>query len=270
MNYELGIIGAGNMAEAIVRGVIGGGILQPSQMVAADPSPQRQDIFRNGMGIRTTDDNQEIASRSSMILLSVKPQMMVAVLKELSSTLQPDTLIVSIAAGVSTRLIEQTLGGGKSWRVVRAMPNTPMLVGAGAVALAGGAAATDDDIQRASALFESAAKVIVLTEQLIDAVTAVSGSGPAYFFFLVEQMVAAGVAMGLSAADARLLAAQTAYGSAKMVLESPDSPAELRRKVTSPNGTTHAAITHMENSNWPAITRDALEAARKRSAELGQ
>jgi pyrroline-5-carboxylate reductase len=149
------------------------------------------------------------------------------------------------------------------------MPNTPMLVGEGMVALARGANATDADVATARALFESAASVIEVPEDQIDAVTALSGSGPAYFFFLVEHMTRAGVEMGLSAAHAHLLATKTALGSAKMLMTSADTPQELRRKVTSPGGTTHAAISHMESAGMPQIIVDALKAAQQRGRELG-
>jgi pyrroline-5-carboxylate reductase len=150
------------------------------------------------------------------------------------------------------------------------MPNTPMLVGEGMTALAPGAHATADDLQKARRIFESAGAVIELAEDLIDAVTALSGSGPAYFFYLAEQMIAAGVAMGLSPEHARTLVTRTALGAAKMLNESPDPPQELRRKVTSPGGTTQAAITHMESQGLAQIVQDALRAAERRGKELAR
>ena len=269
MNYELGILGAGNMAEAIVRGVTSRGVLKPEQILASDPSLARRELFEKELHVRTIDDNVEAARQCRAVLLSVKPQQMQAALSGIGQAIDNQTLVVSIAAGISTAFIERSLGGTRPWRVVRSMPNTPMLVGQGMVAIAPGAHATAEDLAWARRMFESAARVIEVTEDKLDAVTAVSGSGPAYFFFLIEQMIQAGVELGLSPEEAHQLATQTAAGAAKMLSTSSDSPQELRRKVTSPNGTTHAAIMHMEGQNWPQITVDALKAAAKRSRELG-
>ena len=270
MDNRLAIIGAGVMAEAIARGILSASTLKPDQMIAADVSPQRREFFQSKLGIAAVDQNAKAAAGAAIILLSVKPFQMESVLKDLASVIDEKTLLISIAAGISTSFIEKTLGTGKHWRVIRAMPNTPMLVGSGMVAVAPGAHATRDDLARAKQLFESNAKVIETTENKIDAVTAVSGSGPAYFFFLTEQMIQAGIDLGLTPGEARTLAIQTAAGAAKMMSESSDSPADHRRRVTTPNGTTHAAITHMESRDWPQITIDALKAAAKRSAEMGK
>jgi len=270
MAYELGFIGAGNMAEAIARGVIGAGVFQPSQVLAADPSAERLDLFRNELGIRTTDDNAAVAERCRIVLLCVKPQQMADVLQQIRPAANPQALFISIAAGISSRFFEEALDASRQPRVIRVMPNTPMLVGAGMVAAAAGRWATADDLAAARQIFQSAADVMELDESLMDAVTAVSGSGPAYFFFLVEQMIQAGVKLGLSADQARQLASQTALGAARMLTSSRDTPDELRRKVTSPGGTTQAAITHLQENHWPQITVEAILAAAKRSAELGK
>ena len=268
MTYELGILGAGNMAEAIARGVTRQGLFTPQQIFAADISPQRRAIFERQLNVRAVEDNREVARQSKRILLSVKPQQMAAALASLGEVLDPRTLIISIAAGVTTRAIETHLGDQRPWRVVRTMPNTPMLIGEGAVAIAPGANASEDDVAQVRRIFEAAATVIEVREDQIDAVTAVSGSGPAYFFFLVEQMIRAGIKMGLSEEHATTLATRTALGAAKMLATSGESAEELRRKVTSPNGTTHAAIEHMKVNNWPQITVDALKAAEQRGKEL--
>jgi pyrroline-5-carboxylate reductase len=270
MSYDLGIIGAGNMAEAIVRGAIGSGVLAPGQMLASDVSADRRELFERALGVRAMEDNVEAARQCRMLLLSVKPQQMQSALAGIGQAIAGDTLIISIAAGISTGYIERALGGGKPWRVVRTMPNTPMLVGQGMVAMAPGAHATREDMGRTRELFESAARVIEVNEEQLDAVTAVSGSGPAYFFFLIEQMIRAGVELGLSPEQAHELATQTAQGAATMMSASGEAPEELRRKVTSPNGTTHAAITHLQSAGWPDITVEAIKAACRRSRELGQ
>jgi len=269
MTYELGIIGAGNMAEAIARGVTARGVLRPDQIIAADVAAARRQLFQEQLGIKAVEDNRDAAGQSRTLLLSIKPQQMQAALAGIGEVLSPDALVISIMAGISSAAIERGLGAGGAWRVIRTMPNTPMLVGEGMVAIAGGAHATPADVASARRLFESAARVVEVPEEKIDAVTAVSGSGPAYFFFLVEQMIRAAVDMGLSADQARTLAIQTAVGAAKMLAASPDSPQELRRNVTSPGGTTQAAIEHMERHNLPQTIVDALKAAERRGKELG-
>jgi pyrroline-5-carboxylate reductase len=270
MAYELGILGAGNMAEAIVRGVLGANRLTPQQIIAADVSAERRSVFDFALGVTAVEKNIEVAEQARIILLSVKPQMMQAALAGIGQVLRPDALVISIAAGISSRFIESTIGGKTAWHIVRSMPNTPMLVGEGMVAIARGRHATSEDIAAARQLFECAADVIEVKESQIDTVTAISGSGPAYFFFLVEQMVKAGTEMGLTPEQARRLAAKTALGAAKMLTNSPDSPAELRRKVTSPGGTTEAAIKTMESHGLPKIVIEAIKAAEQRSKELGK
>jgi pyrroline-5-carboxylate reductase len=269
MAYELGIIGAGNMAEAIVRGVIRAGLFPPGDLIAADVSPQRREFFSQGLAVRATDDSAQVARDARRVLLSVKPQQMAEVLSVLGPAMRPDALVISIAAGISTGYIERHLGPGRAWRVVRAMPNTPMLVGEGIAALAPGRHATTKDLTDARRLFESAGSVVEVTEDKLDAVTALSGSGPAYVFYLVEHMIRAGVELGLTPQQARQLAMRTALGASKMLVTTPDSPEELRRKVTSPGGTTQAAITHMEKSGVGPAVVDAIKAADKRSRELG-
>jgi pyrroline-5-carboxylate reductase len=270
MSYHLGIIGAGNMAEAIVRGVLRGKVLTGEQIIAVDVSPTRREMFADQLGVTAVLTNaQVLQQRPRCLLLSVKPQQMAGVLQELAPELPVDTLVISIAAGISASFIAEHLGKRSAWRVIRTMPNTPMLVGQGMVAIARGAHATAEDVNQARELFESAAKVVEVSETLIDAVTAVSGSGPAYVFYLVERMIQAGVELGLSPEDARTLAVQTATGAAAMLASSTDSAAELRRKVTSPGGTTQAAITHLDAKGvGPAIV-EAMKAAAQRSKELG-
>jgi len=267
MTYELGILGAGNMAEAIVRGVLGANRISPDRIITADVSPQRRELFESQLKVKAVEDNRTVASQSGMLLLSVKPQMCKSVLQGIAAVTHPDATIISIMAGISSNYIDSALGGNR--RVVRTMPNTPMLVGEGMVAIARGQYATAADLAKARELFEAAASVIEVREDQIDAVTAVSGSGPAYFFFLVEQMIAAGIKLGLSAEQSHLLATRTAMGAAKMLTSSTDSPAELRRIVTSPGGTTNAAITKMESLQLPSIIMQAMQACADRSKELG-
>jgi pyrroline-5-carboxylate reductase len=266
--YDLAIIGAGNMAEAIARGVIRGALLRPDQIVAADVSPARRQLFEQQLAVRAVESPADAAHFARTLLLGVKPQQMPDALAAVAGTIRSDALVISIAAGTTTTFIEQRLGDRAPWRVVRAMPNTPMLVGEGMTAIAAGARATADDMKQARRIFESAGAVIEVSEEHIDAVTALSGSGPAYFFYLVEQMIDAGVKMGLSPDHARLLASRTALGAAKMMAESSDPPAELRRKVTSPGGTTEAAIRLMESRQLPDVVKEAIFAAERRGKEL--
>jgi pyrroline-5-carboxylate reductase len=276
---ELAFIGGGNMAEAIVRGVLAAGLLKPAEMIVSDPAEGRREVFEK-LAVAVSADNKQAAASAGRLLLAVKPQMMDALLAELAPAVSPDALIISIAAGVSTRRIETGLAVGQSeirnpkseiaFRVVRVMPNTPMLVGAGVSGLVKGTHATDDDLAWAKQVFDAAGRSIVLTdEKLIDAVTAVSGSGPAYFFYLIEQLVAAGVAEGLTESDALTLATQTAAGSAKLLAESKLPPAELRRRVTSPGGTTQAACELLDRRDVADAIRAAVRAAAERSRELG-
>ena len=269
MSYELAILGAGNMAEAIARGVIARGVFKPDQIIAADPVEARRTLF-SGLGIKSVSDNAEAARNAKVLLLSTKPYQMKEALAPVGAVMNEKTLVISIAAGITSRAIVDALGGGKKWRVIRTMPNTPMLVGEGVVGMAPGEFATTDDLKLARRIFEAAAVVIDVPEDKIDAVTALSGSGPAYFYFLVESMVRAGVEMGLKIEDATKMAIKTAAGAGKLLVSSTDSPSELRKKVTTPGGTTHAAISHMEARNFGQIIVDALKAAETRGKELGR
>jgi pyrroline-5-carboxylate reductase len=269
MGHELGIIGAGNMAEAIARSVIAGGVIGKEQIVAADVSPARREVFAKQIGVRAVEKNEEAVRGATLVLLSVKPQQMKEVLSGIVSAISTETLMVSIAAGISSAFIEKNLGGAKAWRVIRAMPNTPMLMGKGMVALARGKNATERDLTTARRIFEAGATVLQLDEAKMDAVTAMSGSGPAYFFYLVEQMIEAGLTLGLSPKEAQVLAIRTCIGAAAMLEASKESPQELRKKVTSPGGTTQAAIELMEKKQMGEILVAAIRRAAERSRELG-
>jgi pyrroline-5-carboxylate reductase len=269
MKYRLGFIGAGNMAEAIARGALAAHFCDPQQIAASDVSQNRRELFLRELGAVAVESNATAANTQTLIL-SVKPQQMAAALAGLGGALDPGTLIISIAAGITCRFVERALGPSHPWRIVRAMPNTPMLVGEGMVGIAPGPHATPDDLLEARRLFETSAEVIEVSESKLDAITAISGSGPAYFFYLVEHMIRAGVELGLSPDDARLLAIRTASGSAKMLALSSDGPVELRRKVTSPGGTTQAAIEVLDQRAVPQAIVDALSAAARRASELAQ
>jgi pyrroline-5-carboxylate reductase len=270
MPYDLAILGAGNMAEAIARGVLAKKVFAPAQIIAADPVEARRNLFSQQLGIKSVTDNADAARDAKILLLSTKPYQMKDALAPVGKVLNEKSLVISIAAGITSRAIVEALGNDKKWRVIRTMPNTPMLVGDGVVGMAPGEFATKEDLAVARKIFEAAADVIDVPEDKIDAVTALSGSGPAYFYFLVEHMIRAGIEMGLKPEDATKMAIKTAAGAGKLLMNSSDSPAELRRKVTTPNGTTHAAITYMESHNLPETIIDALKAAEQRGKELGK
>jgi pyrroline-5-carboxylate reductase len=265
-NKTIAFLGAGNMGEALIRGLLAGKTVTPSQIVATDVRPERLGELAKTFGIRTTDDNVKAVTDADIILLAVKPQQMSAVLAPLKSAATAHKLYISIAAGVTTARIEHELGGKA--RVVRVMPNTPALVGAGAAALSKGVHATDDDLSTAELILGAVGTVVRVEERYIDAVTALSGSGPAYVFYVTEAMIEGGVAAGLDEALARKLAIQTVFGAAKLMVESGEDPESLRRKVTSPGGTTEAALKVMSGRKLAEIFAEAIKAAEQHSREL--
>lgn len=266
MQYTLGFIGAGNMAEAIAQAAIAGGIAAAGDMIAADPTPARRELFA-ALGIAVTDDNAAVITQSRHVLLAVKPQAMLATAGDLSKNLSDDQIVISIMAGVTTGKLAAAIG--RAVRVVRVMPNTPMMVGCGMAGVARGAHAEPDDADLAMRLFSSGeSQAIRVEESLLDAITAVSGSGPAYVFYLAEAMEKAAADLGLGE-HGRMLVSQTILGAAKLLAASDESPADLRRKVTSPGGTTEAAVHHMDSNHLADTLVDAIAAAERRSRELG-
>lgn len=268
MPQQLAIIGAGNMAEAIARALIAAHIFRSDEIVAADVAAPRRALFQDELRIRSVESAVDAVAGARIALLSVKPQHMDQVLRSIAPSIDENALVISIAAGVPIEFIERRLSP-KPCRVIRTMPNTPMLVGAGIVAMAPGSRATPSDLVETRRLLEPAAVVIEVSEDKLDAVTALSGSGPAYFFYLVEQMIRAGVELGLTPVEAETLATRTAIGSGRMLEKLSDPPHELRRRVTSPGGTTAAAISHMEQHHLDRIVIGAIAAAQRRGRELG-
>lgn len=265
-NKSVSFIGAGNMAEALIRGLLTAGTVAPEQVVATDIRADRLDQLKQQYGIGIETDNAVAASRADIMILAVKPQQMSEVLASLNPPIGKSKLVVSIAAGVTTGRIEQELGGDV--RVVRVMPNTPALVGEGAAAVAAGAHAGEDDLAAAETILAAVGRVVRVEERLMDAVTALSGSGPAYVFYVAEAMIAAGREMGLEEGVATQLAIQTIKGAGRLLAESDDTAAELRRKVTSPGGTTEAALTVLEAKEFKKIFAEAIAAATRRGQEL--
>jgi pyrroline-5-carboxylate reductase len=266
-DYQLGVIGAGNMAEAVLRGVLKSSFLSHSVIVASDPVLKRRRLLTKELGITCVQDNL-IPATCPKLLLAVKPQLMATVLDEVARAVGDEAVVISIAAGVTCRFLDEKLGG--KGRLVRVMPNTPMLVGAGMAALAAGPRARPADLRWAEHLFAASGETCIVDEPLIDAVTAVSGSGPAYFFYLIEAMIEAGVAEGLLPGIAAKLAMQTCAGAAKLLSETGEAPEVLRARVTSPGGTTQRAIETMAAAGVKGKLIDAVRAAAQRSRELGR
>jgi pyrroline-5-carboxylate reductase len=267
--YEIAVIGSGNAAEGIVHGVLRQSILLDDRIIATDPNPARREVFADRFGIAVTDDNRDAVENSYIVLLAVKPQQFKEVVAGFADLIRDDHVIVSIMAGVSTETLEQQFPQVNA-RVVRVMPNLAMHVGAGMAGLYPGQHAQEADLLRAQRIFEAAGKTVVLHEEgLMDAVTAVSGTGPAYFYYFTETIVAAGEAAGLTRQQAMLLVTQACYGAALMMLESKEPPEELRAKVTSAGGTTEAAMGCMHGHNVFEHIKEAVVAACERSRELG-
>jgi pyrroline-5-carboxylate reductase len=266
----IGFLGAGNMAEAIIRGLLrGGGLgLGQGRVAASAPRADRQKELADKYGIFVTGDNLVLAARVDILVLAVKPQIMRKVLDQVASAIRPGTLVISVAAGVPVAAIEARLPAGT--RVIRTMPNTPALVDAGATAISKGSHATDADLAAAKAIFDAVGVSVVLDESALDAVTGLSGSGPAYIFLMLEALSDAGVKVGLSRRTAQLLAAQTVLGSAKLLIETNEHPGRLKDMVTSPGGTAIVGLHTLEAGGLRTTLIDAVEAATRRSRELGQ
>jgi pyrroline-5-carboxylate reductase len=261
-------IGAGNMADALIRGLLARGVRRPGEVLATDVSPERREAMAARHGIRTSADNAAACEGADWVVLAVKPQVLPDVLKALAGRLSPAARVLSIAAGIRTAKIEDALGGAP--RVVRAMPNTPALVGRGASALCAGRHARPADLDEAERLLSAVGLVVRVGEDDMDAVTALSGSGPAYVFVLVEAMLAAAARMGLEPATARALTRATVAGAAELLAPDDADPSELRRRVTSKGGTTEAALRVLDDRHVLESIVQAIRRAQERSRELAR
>jgi pyrroline-5-carboxylate reductase len=264
---RIGFLGAGQMATALARGWMAAGLLAPAACKASDPVPDARARFTEQTGCPATAGNREVVASSDVLVLAVKPQTMAVVLDDIRNSVSDKHLVVSIAAGVPIRKLADGLHGTS--RIVRVMPNTPCLLGVSATGFAAGPGATADDVALVERLFNSVGKAIALPEALLDAVTGLSGSGPAFVYVMIEALADGGVKMGLPRDAALTLAAQTVLGSARMVLETKQHPAVLKDAVASPGGTTIAGLHALEKAGFRSAIIDAVEAATKRSAELG-
>jgi pyrroline-5-carboxylate reductase len=268
LKEKIAIIGAGKIGAAIARGVIGAALAAKEQVMASDVAePLRQAIARD-LGIKASPDNGLVCDFADVLVLAVKPQIIDGVLKEIAPKVRKSKLVISVAAGVPLARLQSNLENGA--RVVRVMPNIPCTVGAGAAGFAGGAHATASDLEIVGAILNSFGVAMPVEEKYLDAVTGLSGSGPAYVFMFMEALADGGVQVGLARDVALKLAMQTVYGAARMALESQKHLGELKDEVASPGGTTIAGIYAMEQKGFRGIVMDAVVAATRRSQELGK
>ena len=262
-----GFVGAGLMAEAIARSLVSAKLFTPAHILASDVAEPRRQLFES-LGIRATQDNRAVVRQADALLIAVKPQNVPDLLKEIGPDLRAGHLVITICAGVPTAVFEAAASAPV--RVVRAMPNQPIRVGRGMTALCRGRHTTDDDMKFANAVFSAGGKAVEVKEEMIDAVTAISGSGPAYFYFLVEVLIEAGIREGLPPDVAKTLAVQTAHGAAEVMnVEYHVPPEEHRRRVTSKGGTTEAAFRKKEEHRVREGLLAAFHAAAERARELG-
>ncbi len=263
---KLVFVGAGNMAEALVRGILKANLVEKENLLVTDVNLKRLEFFNQALGVKGVSNNKEAVLLSEVIVLSIKPQMMKNVLDEIAGVVQPGQKVISIAAGITTKFIESKLT--KEIPVIRVMPNTPALIGHGMAGISAGKYVQDEDMELARVIFEAVGKVVVVKEEQMDTVTALSGSGPAYFFTIVEILAEAGVSLGLPEEISLKLAIETMEGAAKMLKETNEHPTILRNKVTSPGGTTMAALNVLDEKGFRKTFLEAVTAAAKRSKEL--
>lgn len=267
-NLRFAFLGGGNMAEALIKGLLTGLAVNPRHIVATDVIRERRDYLREAYGICTSHDNPQAVRDSQVIFLAVKPQTVPALLESIAPEVNRDKLIVSIAAGIPLSTLQRALADDS--RVVRVMPNTPALVLAGAAGISPSAVATPADIALVERIFNVVGRATVVSDGVMDTVTGLSGSGPAFVFALIEGLSDGGVLMGLDRSTATMLAAQTVLGAAKMVLETGKHPGELKDMVTSPAGTTIAGMQALEDGGLRGLMMAAVRRATERSQELGR
>jgi len=264
---KIGFIGAGNMAEALIGGLLHENRFPPSRLIASDIDQTRITWVRQTYNIEVVSDNRQVADSVDILVLAVEPQILDAVLSEITGKVRDGTLVVSVVAGYPIARIARCMPA--TAKIIRSMPNTPSLIREGVTAMAHDENLSENDVTAARALFEPIGKVVRVDERALDAVTGLSGSGPAYVYVLIEALADGGVKMGLPRATAQLLAAQTVAGAARMVLESREHPGKLKDRVASPGGTTIAGLHELERGCLRATLISAVEAATKRSSELG-
>ena len=268
----LAFLGAGSMGGAILRGVVASGIQVDGGITATNRTPEKAAALADLDGVRsialseTTDGNADAVAKARIVLVGVKPAMVPDLLREIASHLADDAIVVSLAAGVTLQTFADNLGADV--RIIRSMPNTPSTVGKGVTGLAAGAAASDDDLALVHRLFATVGAVVEVPESQIDALSTISGSGPAYVYLLIEELTKAAVGMGFSESDARVMVEQTFIGATALLDASGEEPSELRRRVTSPKGTTEKAVAVLQDAHLDRTFADAAAAALARAKEL--
>lgn len=267
-NHKIGVLGAGNMGTALIAGIVKASIVEPRQITAVRRNSDALDELAKTYAINTTKSNCELVTSNEIIILAVKPQMMTDVLAEVSHCWHEGQIVISIVAGISTGFIESYVG--HEIPVIRVMPNTPALVGQAMSPYCLGRWGSATQALVASQIFSAVGVTVQVEESMMDTITAMSGTGPAYIFYLLEGLIEAGVEMGLPEHVSRALVRQTAFGAAKLVTETTKSPEQLRAQVTSPQGTTHAAMTHLDDNGCRRIVKEAVNRARERAGELGR
>jgi len=264
---RIGFLGAGQMATALARGWLAAGLALPERIVASDPLPQARQAFAAETGVIATANNREVVSAADLLVLAVKPQSMKTLMAEVRPVVTSHHLVVSIAAGITLKQLGEGLGADR--RLIRVMPNTPCLVGASAAGYSSGDAATPEDVALADRLMNAVGRAFPLPEHLLDAVTGLSSSGPAFVYVMIEALSDGGVRVGLPREVATALAAQTVIGAAKMGLETGLHPGVLKDRVTSAGGTTIAGLHALERGGVRGALMDSVEAAARRATELG-
>jgi len=267
-NKQVGILGTGNMGEALIHGLLYGHLCRPEQIFCSDVRAERLKAIREKYGVKSTSHNVEVVKQSDIVILAVKPQIMKFVVEEIAKHLDLSKLIISIAAGVPLDAIEAC--ARKDLKLIRVMSNICVSVREGVSAIAGGKHALKEDLMMAKTIFDSVGKSLFIEEDLLDAVTGLSGSGPAYIFLIIDALADAGVKVGLSRDDALILAPQTVLGAAKMLIETGEHPGKLKDMVTSPGGTAIAGLHTLEEGGLRTTLINAVEVATQRSKALGE
>ncbi len=268
MDKTIGFIGAGKMATAIIKGLLSSGLFDKDHIIASEPNKDYAHKIEKELGIKMVHNNREAAAEADIILLAVKPFVVKEVLTEIEDRIDDTKLIVTIAAGISSKKVEDVLE--KTARVVKVMPNTPALLGVGMSAVCKGDHASDEDFDEVVKIFESVGKVVKVKEQEIDAITGVSGSGPAFYYYIIDEIAKAGEKLGLDYNMALELSAQTALGAAKMILESGVEPSQLITNVTTPGGTTAEGNKVLQESNISEILFETVKKTAEKSALMGK
>ena len=264
--FVVGVVGVGNMGSALVRGIINKGVVDKKSIIICDVDDKKVDILCKELGVVNGINAEKVANLSDLIILASKPQNITSLLEQISSETETSQTVMSIAAGITTSSIEKYL---PEIPVIRVMPNLPALIGEGMSIFCRGSYVKDIDVDRVKNVLDAIGICLESSEDLMDSVTALSGTGPAYVFHTIEVMIESGIEMGMSKEMAEDLVLQTVFGSALLAIKSELSPTELRKEVTSKGGTTDAAITHLANNNYTEIVIEAILAAKNRSKELG-